>query len=140
MYPSIGARVCTETRNLLREISVSFGKFREISVKFLTETFREISVQTLIGALFFEVVWFIFKVSSLCIYFSLLIPYSSFPWVSYSWVLIHVFRSGAPLWIALSVCMSVCLYVCLYVCMYVTLFLKPLCSTTYTFSRYTWKI
>ena len=33
-YPSITPRVCTETRNLFREISVGYGKFREISLKF----------------------------------------------------------------------------------------------------------
>ena len=61
----------------------------------------------------------------------------------------RIFRSGAPLWIALSVCMYVCMYVCLSVCMYVrlsvcmyvclsvTLFLKALYSTTYTFYKYT---
>ena len=41
-----GSRVCTETRNLFREISVSFGKYREISRnfgQFRKVAFREIS-------------------------------------------------------------------------------------------------
>ena len=36
-----------------------------------------------------------------------------------------IFRSGAPLWIALSVCLYVCMYVCRYICRYVTLFWNP---------------